>query len=79
MQELIANQSIPESSRVLRFKVELYGGTATLYNKLSDGTPEAVRIFDGEEPPTARRFNHEIVEGEEWYFEYTGKAKAFYR
>ena len=79
MNELAANQIIPESSRLYRFKVELLGGTASFWNVLSDGTPELVMLFDGTESAVQRRFNHEIVEGEEWYFTYTGDAKAFYR
>jgi len=79
MNELAANERIPQSGRTYRFKVELHGGTATFYNMLSNGTPEAVKVFDGSEEAVKRRFNHEVVEGEEWYFEYSGGAKAFYR
>ena len=80
MNELAANQIIPESSRLYRFKVELLGGgTASFWNVLSDGTSELVMLFDGTESAVQRRFNHEIVQGEQWYFTYTGAAKAFYR
>ena len=79
MNELLAQQVVPHSGRSLRFKVELHGGSATFYNMLSDGTPEAVMTFNGSEDAIKRRFNHEVVEGEEWWFEFTGNAKAFYR
>lgn len=79
MKELNHQQVIPESGRNLFFKVELHGGSAKLYNLLSDGTPEAVYNFDGTEEPLKRRFKNEILEGDTWYFELTGGAKAFYR
>ena len=79
MNELTHGQAVPESGRAYRFKVELNGGTAKFYNVLSSGAPEEVMSFDGTETALERRFNHEIVEGEEWYFEFTGGAKAFYR
>jgi hypothetical protein len=79
MNEAPANQVIPESGREYRFKVELFGGTASFWNELSDGTPELVMFFDGTEKALERRFNHEIVQGEKWYFTFTGLAKAFYR
>lgn len=79
MNELTDGQIIPESGRPYRFKIELNGGTAKLYNILSTGVPEEVVLFNGDESARERRFNHEILEGEKWYFEFTGAAKAFYR
>lgn len=79
MKQIAHGQAIPESGRAYRFKVELNGGSAKFYNKLSSGSAEEVMSFDGSETALERRFNHEIVEGEEWYFEFTGGAKAFYR
>ena len=79
MLELADLQRIPESSRPYYFKVELHGGEATFYNLLSTGQPEAVKVFDGSESAIDRRFKHEIVEGEDWYFGLTGGAKVLYR
>ena len=77
MKELLSNQLVEESSRPRRFKVELHGGTATMFNELSNGQQEAVYLFDGTESAAERRFDQEIVSGEKWWFEYTGGAKAF--
>lgn len=79
MIELSDNQEIPGNGRTLRFKVELHGGTAIFNNVLSNGQSEVVKEFNGTESALERRFNHEIVEGEKWYFTFTGGAKAFYR
>lgn len=79
MNELQNNERVPESGKTLRFKVELHGGNAAFTNKLSDGSDEQVKVFDGSETPLDRRFNHEVVEGEEWFFVLSGGAKAFYR
>lgn len=79
MNELTHGQVIPDTGKLYRFKIELNGGSAIFYEELSDGTPEALKTFDGTEEPLKRRFKHEVVEGEKCYFHFTGGAKAFYR
>lgn len=39
----------------------------------------SVMSFDGTKTALQRRFNHKFVEGEEWYFEFTGGAKTIFR
>lgn len=79
MNELTNGEIIPTSGRSLMFKVELHGGTAKFFNELSDGSPEELKNFDGNESALDRRFKHEIVDGERYYFSFTGAAKAFYK
>ena len=78
MKEILSNTPIPTSSRLRRFRVELHGGEVIMYNRLSNGTPEAVYTFNGSESPEDRRFDQAIVEGDEWYFVTSGGAKVFF-
>lgn len=79
MKELQNLEVIPASGRRYNFRVELHGGGADFVNILSDGSTEVVRAFDGSESALERRFKHEITEGDDYYFELRGGAKAFYR
>jgi hypothetical protein len=79
VEELLSGTHVRESGRPLFFKVELHGGIAIFYNELSNGDPEALYTFNGTETAIERRFNFEIVEGEKFWFDLSGGARAFVR
>ena len=79
MKELQNLEVLPANGRRVNFRVELHGGSADFVNILSNGQPEIVRTFNGSETALEGRFKHEITEGDDYYFELRGGAKAFYR